>query len=682
MSDTEPLPPLSSPTMSSPTMSSPTMSSVSRMLAAGMLLLMVCLSVPAQCQDGSEWDRARAALIASQRGSMADAVARWKQLSSSDDYGFDNYAGFLIVYPGFPDEWKLRLFAEKALAERGADAGRIIAFCDRFPPLTNPGRAAYAMALSNLHRPEAAEQSRAAWRGGPMSDGAEAALMAMYGSGFTAADYDARADALLWAGGADKAGDQVGRAIIYASAAAKPMLSARLALVRGQDPAALGISLGTEALRDPGYVYTRAQQLRRSGQMGAAITLLASRPPLAKLPLDSRKWVNELLTEAKGSGADGAARIAATIDDGFAPGTDISREIFMVRDDYTSLMWLGGTAALEKLSDGRRAAPLFYRYGAAARTPQTRSKGFYWAGRAAQQGGDSGEAARYFGMAARYPDQFYGLLALERLGAPLPNLSDPPVPPPSAAERAAFQRKPITLAVREVSRDFDWPTTIRFLREISDQAVSEGDHALVLEYARELGRRDLAVILGETAENHGLSQFRAASFPQIPVPAGADWTMIHAITRQESQFSQNAVSHAGARGLMQLMPGTASGEAHKIGLSYNFGDLTRDAQYNLALGNSVFAHNMDLYGGSYPLAVAAYNAGPGNVNRWLREYGDPRYNGADWVSWIEHIPLTETRGYVQHVLENAVVYEALNPGRSRYRGANPLSFFLGKRTPG
>jgi soluble lytic murein transglycosylase len=91
---------------------------------------------------------------------------------------------------------------------------------------------------------------------------------------------------------------------------------------------------------------------------------------------------------------------------------------------------------------------------------------------------------------------------------------------------------------------------------------------------------------------------------------------------------------------------------------------------------------MDTYGGSYPLAVAAYNAGPGNVNRWLRDNGDPRNGSVDWIDWIERIPLQETRNYVQRVMENAVVYEAMNPARARYKGPNPLSHFLGKHGPG
>ena len=236
--------------------------------------------------------------------------------------------------------------------------------------------------------------------------------------------------------------------------------------------------------------------------------------------------------------------------------------------------------------------------------------------------------------------------------------------------------------MRELARGHDWRTTIRFFREVSEQPVTEGEHLLVAELAQQIGRRDLAVILGQAAHNDGFGNFHSISFPLIPIPQGTNWTIIHAITRQESQFAMNAVSHAGARGLMQLMPGTAREQARAIGFEYDPQRLMTDAGYNLTLGESYFARMLSNYGGSWPLAIAAYNAGPGNVNKWLRANGDPRTGAVDWIEWIERIPFTETRGYVQKVMENAVVYEAMFPERARFRGPNPLSQMMGKRVPG
>lgn len=656
------------------------MSSMLRAAPAFAIALLAFQAAPvcAQSADGNEWDQARTNLRALPPGDIHRAVARWKLLVANPGFGFGDYSGFLLAYPGLPEEAKLRGFAEAALERESVAPAQIVGFFDRFLPLSNKARAQYALALAASGRPEAKQIALNAWRGGPMSDANESGVFALLGPSLTYDDHDTRMDALLWVG----AGPQAERQLLYVSPAKRITFAARLGLVNGKDPAAAGIVLPPEVMLDAGYVYNRSRMLRTGGQSSAAAAMLSARPRLPAPPRDSRKWVAELLAVAKTADANSAARIAGLIDDAFAPGTDVSKQSYAIRDDYTSLMWLGGTKALWSLGDGRRAAPLFWRYGAAARTPQTRSKGFYWAGRAAAQGGEQAEANRYFEMAAQHPDHYYGMLALERLGRPIPPLASSPTAVPTAAEREAFNDRPLTKAVREVARESDWRTAVQFFKELAEQAESEADHVLVAQLAQELGRRDLGVILGQAAHVDGHGTYRKTSYPLIPTPQGSNWTFIHAISRQESQFAMNAASHAGARGLMQLMPRTAREQADKMGLDYDSQALFTDAGYNMMLGDGYFRRMLDYYGGSYPLAVSAYNAGPGNVNKWLRANGDPRNGSVDWIEWVERIPLSETRNYVQRVLENAVVYEALHPKRAIYKGANPLSFFLGKRYPG
>jgi len=243
-------------------------------------------------------------------------------------------------------------------------------------------------------------------------------------------------------------------------------------------------------------------------------------------------------------------------------------------------------------------------------------------------------------------------------------------------ERREFLNAPLTQAVTEVARDAPWSVGIKFYREIADRAETLGEHVLVAQLARDIGRRDLAVILADAAAADGYSGFTTIGYPTLVTPPGADWTMVHAIARQESQFADNAISHAGASGLMQLMPGTAREQAGKIGLAYMSASLISDPGYNIMLGDGYFQRMLNNYGGSYPLAVAAYNAGPGNVNKWLRANGDPRTGSVAWIDWIEQIPLFETKNYVTRVLENAVVYEALHPDKAPYGTARGISSFL------
>ena len=641
-------------------------SMVRRALSLALLTSCGVIAGPALAQDGQNWDAARAQLIAREPGPMAQAVARWQQLTGNPNYGFNDYAAFVLAYPGFPDEDKLRGYAEKRLETDAAPTQQLIAFFDKFPPLTNQGRAQYALALMSQRPQPAAQWARQAWRGGQMSEPAYTSIAALYGATFTPDDQDARMDGLLWQ--RDRAGAE--RQMPLVSPARAGVFAARLAILQGGD----GATADPAARTDPGYLYNRSRELRTEGRGSEAVAILAARLPLARLPLDQEAWVDEQLNVARMADARSAVAIASHMDEAFAPGTDISQLSYGLRDDYTSLMWLAGTRAIWELRDPTAAAALFYRYGAAARTPQTRSKGFFWAGVSAANGGDAANAQRYYGMAAQYADRYYGLLALERLGR-APTYPALPAVQPTPEERARFLSAPLTQAVAEVARDAPWSVGIRFYRAMASQPRTVGEHVLVADYAKQIGRRDLAVNLSDFAGEHGQLDFTRIGFPTMTTPAGVNWTMVHAIARQESQFAQNAVSHAGAQGIMQLMPGTAREQAEKSGIAYLSASLMNDPVYNAQLGNNYFERTFARYG-SYPLAVAAYNAGPGNVNKWLAQNGDPRTGAIGWIEWIERIPIQETRNYVQRVLENAAVYEALYPEKAPYGRARKLSEFL------
>lgn len=631
-------------------------------------------STPLFAQDAAAWDQARAQMIAQAPTRMSQAVERWQYLSSPDrrNESFDAYASFVLAYPGFPREELLRTRAENALADEPIGAERLVAFFDRNPPLTNPARARYALALAGMNRPEAFEIARAAWRGGRMSSPSEAYMLGMFAGRFSQDDNDARMNALLWQNEAEAAV----RLLNNVSPGMRDTYFARLALVRGSLPESSGTPVPADARSDPGYVYNLARHYRASNQTAAAVDLLANRSRFSRPALEPEPFVTLMLQVARSASAGQAVRIAANVDDLFAQGTDISQMSYRLRDDYTSLMWLGGTQALWTNGNGAAAAPLFYRYGTAAQTPQTRSKGFYWAGKASERAGNQAEAQRYYGLAAEYPDRFYGQLALARLGRqpviPAANTSAAPTP----GELAAFRSAPLTNAVREVARGAPWSTGILFYREIAQQADTPAQHAMVADLARETGRRDLAVNVAEAAGADGLDGFIVQGFPTLQTTPGIDWTMVHAIARQESQFAQNAISHAGARGLMQLMPPTAREEAGKAGIAYMEASLIDDASYNVRLGSNHIQRLIARYNGSYPLAIAAYNAGPGRVNQWLRENGDPRTGSVDWETWIERIPFFETKNYVHRVLENAAVYEQLNPDQAPYGRPRQVRDFL------
>ena len=662
---------------------------IASMFKAGLLLAGVSsLAMPVnEVQDQLGWGRATQVLTGTTAGNaaLASAISEWKALSTTPGFAFERYARFLLAHSGWPNETALRRAAEKSLDTGGWSPSTVVAFFRRFPAVTGAGKTRFAEALAATGAfDEAASAARAAWVSGSLSASDEAKIIGGFPAALSLADHDTRMDMLLWQGSIASAQRQ----LALTSAARQPVFAARLAF-RTNAPDASDRAVATQAYgaADPGWLADRATWLRNTGASTSARSLLAQRPALASLPGSPGEWFEILWTNARAAANDGQATlafdIARQVGDAYPAGTEVALRPYGERDDYTNLTWLAGTTALKQLARPADAVRLFLRYGTASRAPAIQAKGLYWAGRAADAAGRGDEAAGYYARAAGFRDVFYGQLAIERLGQVLTPPGDPVLRPVDAATRAAFYARETVRASQWLGTTGAWEDQTAFVRQIALDAKSDSDHVLATELSRTLGRPDLGVMVGRSALQNGLSEYSTVGFPNVRVPAASedDWTMIHAIARQESQFDRAAISHAGARGLMQLMPGTARDTATKLGLSYNAAALTTDTDYNIMVGSTYFRHIFGLYG-SYPLAVAAYNAGPGNVNKWLKANGDPRMPGVDMIDWIEAIPIYETRNYVQRVLENAVVYDLMNPSRSRSSGVNRMSWYLGKRTTG
>lgn len=616
---------------------------------------------------------------------LSSAIAQWKSLNQSDSYGFSSYASFMLAHPGWPGEASMRKTAERSIRPDTESASQIISFFRRFPPQSPSANLRYAEALTAQgQRDQARTAARQAWLTGTLSTDDEARLLGRFSDALSPPDHDARMDRLLWL----RATPSAARQIAYTSPARRPLFEARLALLtKAPDAAIKSAAVDAQGRNDPGYLADRALWMRNGSNLIGARSLLAAPRRLSAPPLDAGKWLESLLVNARAAATDGqwslAYDISRQVDDVYPPGTVVRDRPFDERDDYTSLVWLAGSTALNKLGRPDEAVRLFDLYANAARSAQTRSKGWYWAGRAAEAAGKESVARQHYAQAAEFVDQFHGQLASERLGRPLVKPSTTGTVEISRSQRDAFDRNELVRAVTLLGRQGNWQDQTRFVRTIATTATGPIDQALAAELGRRIGRQDLSLLVGKTARESNNPDYFTASFPTLAVPPehNASWTMIHAITRQESQFDRQATSPVGAKGLMQLMPGTARETAPSAGVSYDYAMLV-DPQTNIRLGSTYFSKMMSYYGGSYVLAVAAYNAGPGNVNKWLRANGDPRLPGVDVLQWIEAIPLSETRNYVQRVLENAVVYDLINPGRTAGRSATPLSAYLGKRQPG
>jgi soluble lytic murein transglycosylase len=436
---------------------------------------------------------------------------------------------------------------------------------------------------------------------------------------------------------------------------------------------------------DAGLMQDRARHLRATGQQTAARQLLARPHVFRHLPVDPARWLELKRIVAQEAAEERQFRlaydIARQVDDALPAGTILPNQPLAVRDEYTNLTWLAGMLAFRALNRPTEAAALFDRYSAGGRSLQVMTKGAYWAGRAAAQAGQLQVATNHYNRAAAFPDLFYGQLAHERLGRAIAAPGGTQQLAITPADRTAFASKPLVRAVRLLGSQGRADEQALFIRSLSEALESDGQRMLATELGAQIGRQDLAVWTARSSRGDGHPFYFRAAYPTLNVSTSEDylWSIAHGITRQESSFDRNAVSHAGARGLMQLMPATAQEQAGKLGYGYDFGRLTNDPAYNVMLGSAYFRRLLNQWDGNYVLAVASYNAGAGNVRRWVNRFGDPRAPGADVIAWIEDIPFSETRGYVQRVLENTVVYDRMNPRASQPR---QLSHFLGVRRLG
>jgi soluble lytic murein transglycosylase len=167
------------------------------------------------------------------------------------------------------------------------------------------------------------------------------------------------------------------------------------------------------------------------------------------------------------------------------------------------------------------------------------------------------------------------------------------------------------------------PTSRLFIRALAESLRTPAERTLAMELSRQIGRPDLAVWVGRAARNNGEAFYVRDAFPTLQQNPRGSWSLANAITRQESSFDVNAVSHAGARGLMQLMPATAREQAGRLGIAFNNSQV-HDPNINVMLGSAYFQRQLNNWNGSVLLAVASYNAGAGNVRRWVNNQGDPR----------------------------------------------------------
>ncbi len=397
---------------------------------------------------------------------------------------------------------------------------------------------------------------------------------------------------------------------------------------------------------DPGLIYARVRWLRMTKHDTDAYLLLRQEP---KNPPHIDLWWRE---------RDILARRAIEKHD-FSRAFDLINDSEVRSgDDYITREWLLGWLDLDFLKRPRPAYLHFESFYNAAESAISCARGAYWLGRAARKMGWRVTARRWERIAAQYPSTFYGQLAYAgaaRKKTPPDLFRDVRV---SAQDRQDFDANELVRAVRLLNADGLAKETDPFFYKMLYMAQTRPEFTQIARLAYQVNRPQFAVLANMRMQMLLGTFIYPEGYPLLPPKADArpENALIDAIVHRESMFDANAQSPAGALGLMQLMPGTAHQIARRIDARYSRDALVGDPQYNVRLGAAYLQQLLDTYNGFYPLAIAAYNAGPRNVNEWINEFGDPRDKGVNVIDWIEEIPIYETRNYIQRVLETYYLY--------------------------
>ncbi|MGH1375750.1 MAG: lytic transglycosylase domain-containing protein [Alphaproteobacteria bacterium] len=589
--------------------------------------------------------------IAQSKDPLASKIYHWLLLTNVKKSDWTNQlfirlSHFIRQNAEWPGISKMVVRAEGVMPE-GLSNAEVITWYDDFAPQTPYGMQRYmdAMIIEG-HKREAREFFASWWGNIVTSRDQQKRIYKKYRAYVTPQAHKKRLDTLLHKKNYDNA-----RAIASLLGKGYPKLvEARIALAKnnGSGVGKLIDNVPKHLQNDSGLLYQRLRWRRKRDLNKGALEILAQVPSPEKVYNKKEWWterhimIRRLLEQKRHKEAY------------FLASKHIQEEGF----SYAQAQWLAGWMALRFMKRPTEAYERFTVLYHKVKTPVSKARASYWAGRAAQALGQHDMAQSWYKKAAEFQTVFYGQLA----GAALSMQNKLPkgkLPKVSKSEVHAYQKNELVQAsflfksagMRDVSENFMFaflskdgtPKAYRFAAEITAKG---GDFYGAIKIAKKAASQGM--FLTKQSYPTITKQLRHIDI--------VEWALVHAIIRQESMFDYKATSHAGAKGLMQLMPATAREVSKKVGVGYKYSWLTSKPRYNMLLGSSYIASLIDRYDGNYAMAIAAYNAGPGRVDSWVKKYGDPRKNQISLIDWIELIPIYETRNYVQRVLEGVYIY--------------------------
>lgn len=595
----------------------------------------------------TQWTAARSAAQ-----SLGDPVANiayeWLRLRQPGIDNFERMAAWVEAHPDWPDEQRIQSQGENALHSGMFSAQRIVNFFDRHEPYTGKGTALYAEALQTVGQRDRANRiAISAWLEKDIPAPQENMLLAKFNS-VLAPLHDQRLDNLIWRTRLTAARRQLQRA----SSGARAMGAARIALLKnegGVDPLVKRVPASLR--NDPGLAYARMIWRKKRGLRSSAEDMMLDMSKRNALG-NAEKWGDERALFVREALDRKQHRRAYDL----AAGHGLSDGKY-----FADMEWIAGWIALRRLDDPRTALSHFSRLHTGVKTPVSKARAAFWAGEAAAAVGDTAGAAQWRTEGAQYQSVFYGQLASERLSGEA-RLS---IPAQISPVEGACTRDPRVAVGMALAQGGAIVPARTFFYDAAETCTTPNEIKALGLAAESIGAFRISVGLSRKARQNDGVFIPEISHPLVRLPVkgcqggkAPERALTLAIARQESGFHASAGSHAGAQGVMQVMPATAKRTVRAAGLRYSRARLGSDRDYNAIIGQCYLSQLLEQFDGSYPMAIAAYNAGPRRITQWIDRNGDPRKGQISMIDWIEQIPFYETRNYVQRVLENVAVYRA------------------------
>lgn len=567
-------------------------------------------------------------------------------LSGQQDVPSAEIADAATELKGWPGLTSLPRLFESALFFEKPPAPKVLTIFSNKQPETTKGAITLVRALMASGDVKRARTTASNfWRTVNMDDREAAIFLNEFDSLLTKADHFRRMEMLLYRDHVNDAKE------LSKKAEAQSLYRAWSAVIRNPAKAAAAIDTVDRSWHEtPAYLYLRVRQLRELERNKEAAALLAKMPRDRTALVDPDEWWVEARVVSRGLYEEGDAKGAYKL---------AAAHLAKSPEEVAEAEFHAGWYALRGLKDAKTAAKHFSAILSVATGQISTARAHYWLGRAAEARA-GGKPSEHYARAAKYPSTFYGQLASAKLDRKSLDIT---YPTPTQQDRARLAGREAVQAIRKLEdAGSEWRADMLY-RALAGELDSPGELAILAAMAEKRGEHQLSLQVGKIAWNRGLD-VAALAYPLGAVPTGANIhgsgkALAYSIARQESAFNKAAVSPANARGLLQILPGTAKGVAARHGLPYSKDRLTTDAGYNATLGAHFLGEQISDFGGSYILTFIAYNAGPSRVPQWIGRFGDPRGRPLDEViDWIEMIPFTETRHYVQRIIENYQVYKA------------------------